>query len=127
LNFASLVRFAVVSGFGTAAHYSLLIALVELGGADPVPATVAGSILGALVNYTLSRKHVFKSERSHAEALPRFMAIAGVGMSLNALLMAGFTRWLGVPYLLAQVVTTLLLLLWHYGANAIWTFRRNRS
>jgi putative flippase GtrA len=126
LNFASLARFAVVSGFGTAAHYALLIALVEFGGANPVPATVAGSILGALVNYTLSRQHVFRSDRSHREALPRFLAVAGVGMSVNALLMAGFTRWLGLPYLLAQVITTLLLLLWHYGANALWTFRGHR-
>lgn len=126
MNLASLARFAVVSGFGTAAHYSLLVALVEFGGVDPVPATVAGSLVGALVNYTLSRKHVFKSDRSHVEALPRFLAIAGVGMSLNALCMAGLTHWLHVPYLLAQIVTTLSLLLWHYGANAVWTFRDGR-
>jgi len=42
------------------------------------------------------------------------------------LLMSLFMELLGLHYLLAQVLTTALLLLWHYAGNALWTFRRGR-
>ena len=67
---------------------------------------------------------MFRSQRAHREALPRFFAVAGVGLLLNGLLMRLLTHALGLHYLLAQVFTTALLLLWHFAANAAWTFRR---
>ncbi|NMG73596.1 GtrA family protein [Aromatoleum diolicum] len=117
------LRFAVVGAVGTAAHYALLLALVEGVGVDPVAGSVAGFLLGALVNYTLNRTLVFGSDRAHVEALPRFLAIAGMGLCWNALLMYVLVDVLGVHYFIAQVFTTGLLLGWHYVGNALWTFR----
>ncbi|WP_332670090.1 GtrA family protein [Aromatoleum sp.] len=122
-----LARFAAAGAVGTLAHYTLLLGLVEGGGVRPVVGSVAGFVLGALVNYALNRRLVFRSDRAHVEALPRFFAVAGVGLLWNALLMYGFTALLGLHYLLAQVVTTGLLLIWHYVGNARWTFRRSAS
>ncbi|ANQ83895.1 hypothetical protein dqs_0825 [Azoarcus olearius] len=122
VHFARFLRFATVGAVGTLAHYALLLALVEGGGADPVVGSVAGFVLGALVNYGLNRKLVFASERAHTEALPRFFAVAGLGLVWNALLMRLLVHALGMQYLLAQVLTTALLMIWHYGANALWTF-----
>ncbi len=48
------------------------------------------------------------------------------GLAWTALLMSLFMELLGLHYLLAQVLTTALLLLWHYAGNALWTFRRGR-
>lgn len=121
------LRFAVVGAIGTAAHYALLLALVEGAGADPVAGSVAGFLLGALVNYTMNRTLVFRSDRAHVEALPRFLAIAGMGLCWNALLMYVLVDMLGVHYLIAQVFTTGLLLGWHYVGNALWTFRRRAT
>lgn len=121
------VRFAVVGAFGTAAHYALLLALVEILGADPVVGSVAGFLLGALVNYTLNRRWVFRSDREHLEALPRFLAVAGMGLVGNSTLMALLVGMGELHYLLAQILTTSLLLVWHYVANALWTFRKRPS
>jgi putative flippase GtrA len=118
-----VLRFAAVGAVGTLAHYALLIALVEGAGADPVAGSVAGFAIGAVVNYALGRRLVFDSGRAHAEALPRFFAVAGVGLVMNGLLMRAFTVGLGAHYGLAQVLTTGLLVLWHYAGNAVWTFR----
>lgn len=115
--------FAAVGAIGTAAHYALLVALVELAGVDPVAASVAGFLCGGLINYSLARRLVFRSRRPHREALPRFLAVAGSGLAINTVLMALFTHLTPLPYLLAQAVTTGLLLLWHYALNALWTFR----
>lgn len=119
------LRFAAVGALGTAAHYSLLLALVEGAGVDPVAGSVAGFLLGALVNYTLNRTLVFRSDRDHVEALPRFLAVAGMGLGWNALLMYVLVDFAGIHYLLAQILTTAVLLVWHYLGNALWTFRKH--
>ncbi len=56
--------------------------------------------------------------------LLRYFAVAGVGLLWNAGLMRLLTGTVGLHYLPAQVLTTALLLFWHYGANALWTFGR---
>ncbi|MER2555679.1 MAG: GtrA family protein [Thauera sp.] len=125
-GFARFLRFAAVGAVGTLAHYALLLALVEGAGAPPLWGAVAGFVLGALVNYALARRLVFASTRSHGQALPRFFAVALAGLAWTALLMSLFMELLGLHYLLAQVLTTALLLAWHYAGNALWTFRRGR-
>lgn len=126
-HLSRFLRFALVGVVGTAAHYALLLVLVELAGFDPVVGSVGGFLLGALVNYGMNRRLVFASDRAHVEALPRFFAVAGMGLVINALLMRLFVHVLGLHYLLAQVVTTALLLVWHYGGNALWTFGKRSS
>ncbi len=126
-QFRRFLGFAAVGGVGTLGHYALLVTLVEWGGADPVLGSVAGFLLGALINYSLSRTLVFASSRPHREALPRFLAVAGSGLVFNTLLMSLLTHGLEFPYLWAQILVTGLLLFWHYAANAIWTFARKHE
>lgn len=123
-HLARIMRFAAVGAVGTGAHYAVLVSLVEAAGMAPVAGSVAGFLVGALVNYTMNRRLVFRSDRAHAEALPRFLAVAGMGLCWNALLMYLFVDLAGVHYLIAQIVTTAILLGWHYVGHALWTFRK---
>lgn len=116
------IRYAGVGAVGTAAHYVVLVALVEGAGATPVPAAIAGSIVGALVNYVLNRKYTFASRRAHRTALPRFLAIAGSGVLLNAAVVAGLLAVTSVHYLTAQVIATGVVLVAGFVANRRWTF-----
>jgi len=118
--------FAALGAVGTGAQYAVLIGLVSGLGLGPVIGSTAGFLTGGLVNYTLNRSIAFRSTKPHSETAPKFFAIAGVGLVLNALLMALLTGEFGVPYLLAQIISTSILLVWHYGANALWTFRERR-
>lgn len=120
-------RFGAVGAIGTAAHYALFIALVEVTGADPVGASTAGALLGALVNYILNRRYTFRSARRHREALPRFLAVAAAGLAFNAGLMLLLVEGLNMHYLLSQVIATLGVLLWNFSANRLWTFGKDVS
>jgi len=122
-----ILLFAALGGIGTAAHYAVLIMLVQSGLTGPVLGSTAGFLTGAFVNYQLNRHLVFRSAKPHREAMAKFLLVAGVGLGLNAALMALFTRVLGASYLPAQVIVTGLLVLWHYGGNAVWTFREKRE
>jgi putative flippase GtrA len=117
------LRFAGVGALAAVAHYGTLIALVESGALDPVTATLCGFIAGAAISYGLNRRVTFRSDRPHRAALPRFLVIAGVGFVLTGALMALLNGRAGLPYLVAQVATTGLVLLWTFSANRWWTFR----
>jgi putative flippase GtrA len=116
------LRYSLVGAVGTAAQYVLLVVLVQAAAVDPVLASTAGAVAGAIVNYALNHRYTFESRRRHHESLPRFMAIAAAGMAVNAALLAALVNGLGVHYLAAQVVATLAVLGITYLANRAWTF-----
>lgn len=118
-----LLLFAALGGVGTVAQYTVLITLVQSDLAGPVAGSCAGFAVGGLVNYQLGRRLVFRSAKPHREAMAKFFTIAGIGLGLNAALMALLTGPLAAPYLPAQILVTGLLVLWHYAGNALWTFR----
>lgn len=117
-------RYAGVGAIATAAHYALLVGLVESGGATPLPATLAGYVAGGLVSYALNRRLTFTDDRPHREAAWRFAAVAASGFAWTGLLMALLVGRLGTPYLPAQAATTLAVLFWGFLANRLWTFAR---
>jgi len=117
------IKFAAVGAIGTIAHYVTLIASVSGIGMTPVAGTTVGAAVGALVNYWLNRNVTFRSIRRHAEALPRFMALAGAGIALNALAVWILTAT-GLHYLLAQVVATAVILFFNFLVSRTWIFRK---
>lgn len=117
-----LLSFAGVGVIATSGQFALLAALVETGLAGPVLASLCGMMLGAVISYTLNRRFTFNATRSHAGAVPRFAVVAVVAFLLDALLMELFAHRLGLFYLLAQVLTTGLILIWTYGASRFWAY-----
>ena len=120
-------QFASFSGVGVVAavvHYGILIGLVEIGAADPVVATLIGYVAGGLVSYALNRRLTYASTRPHAEAGWRFAVVAAVGFMLTGFFMHALTRWVGAPYLPAQIATTGIVLFWSFLAHKMWTFER---
>lgn len=121
-----LRQFATFFGVGalaTALHYAVLVALVQAAGADPVAAALAGYCAGGLASYWLNRTRTFRSDRPHAEAGWRFAAVMAVGFLLTWGLMTLLVDRLGLPYLLAQMAATGVVLVWNFIAHKWWTFR----
>jgi putative flippase GtrA len=119
-------QFSTFFGVGLVAacvHFGVLIGLVELLGLKPVPATLVGYTAGGFVSYILNRRLTYASDRPHAEATWRFAVVAGLGLFLTWVLMALFMRLLGPAYYIpAQLVTTGIVLVWHFLAHKVWTF-----
>jgi len=120
--FRQFSSFAGVGLIATGVHYALLICLVEFAHASAPSAAFAGSILGALVSYTLNRRHTFRSDLPHRQTGVRFALVALGAAGLTYFLMSLFVKVAGAPYLPAQVVTTGIVMLWTFLAHRMWTF-----
>jgi putative flippase GtrA len=114
-------RFAAAGAVGTATHYCVLIALVELASVAPAAAAAAGAVVGATVNYLLNYHVTFRSRSSHVATFARFAVVALAGMILNAGIVFLFVR-LGMHYLIGQFVATAVVLVVGFVANHLWTF-----
>lgn len=107
----------------TPAHFLTLIVLVEVVRLSPVSGTIAGSVVGAVVNYLLNRRYTFASRKPHREAGPKFLAVAAGTGALNALLVFIGTDVLRLHYLLVQCVVTAVVFFVNFVLNSAWTFR----
>jgi putative flippase GtrA len=118
-----IAAFAGVGVVAAVVHYGLLIGLVELAGWRAVPATLVGYVGGGLVSYGLNRRHTYRSERPHEEAGWRFATVAAVGFAITYGVMHLLVERLALPYLPAQIATTLVVLVWSFLAHKYWSFR----
>lgn len=120
--FVQFSRFAVIGAIATGLQYLVLVLLVRSNLAGAVAASSIGFATSSLLNYLLNRRFTFRSAKRHAHALPRFLAVAGVGLCINGLLMWLLSYPIELHYLIAQMAATAGTLLWNYSMNRLWTF-----
>jgi putative flippase GtrA len=116
------LRFAMVGALATAVHYSVLLAMTELGGANPVIATICGFFVGAVVSYVLNRRYTFANKPAFSRGLAKFLLVIGIGAVINAGIVAAFVES-GIHYMTGQVIATGIVLIWNFGAARIFVFR----
>lgn len=119
--------FAGIGLIGTLAHYLTLVLMVEVAAMKAVFASVLGFGVGALFNYFFNYHITFRSRKVHHEALVKFFTVALIGLFLNTLIMILATEFFSLYYLLAQVISTGLVLFWNFTGNRLWTFREARN
>lgn len=117
------VRYASVGAIGTAMQYGTTALLVLLRAGDVVVASCTGAIAGAGVNYLLNYHVTFRAADSHCVTALRFFTVAALGIAVNGALMWLLSYHAGWPWLPAQCMATVIVLVTTYTANALWTFR----
>lgn len=117
-----LARFLGVGFISAIGHYGLLIVLVQGLWVAPVPASAAGALLGAGINYSLNYRFTFRSAKRHRDAVLKFAVVASAGLMLNTVFMWIGIELLGLHYLISQIITTVLVLIWSFLGNRYWTF-----
>jgi len=123
-RFAAYVNAGAV---GTLAQYGVLSALVLSSTSGAVVASGLGAITGAVVNYILNYRFVFRTTASHRKTAPCFFAVAATGIALNSALMFTLIHRFALGWLAAQCVATACVLIFGYGANSLWTFRADKT
>ena len=121
------IRFLKVGAGVTALDYAVMIGAVQWLGWGSVLASGLGFTVGSLANYLFNRYYTFRSSTPHGIALLRFLVVIGTGLGITLGLMHLLTTRWGLPYLPARVLTTGLVMFWHFAGNAFWSFAQPRK
>lgn len=124
VRFEIFARYAVSGGTATAIHYTILVLLVELAGADETLSTTVGYFLSGIVHYLLLYHWAFRSSVRHRKATIRFFLLAVCTLCLNSAIFWILFELAGLWYLFAQLVTTGLILSITFTVNSRYTFAR---
>lgn len=118
-----LVRFLGVGTIATLLQYLILIALVEFLGISAVAASATGFAISAVFNYSANYYFTFASQEKHRVAGLKFALVASLGLVLNTLSMYLLVDLFALQYLIAQILSTGLVLVWNFFANRHWTYK----
>ena len=114
----------VVSGLAAVAtHYAFAVVAVEALGWRALVATSAGFLVGAVTKYFMNYFLAFASAAPHVQAIPRFAVMLATLFAANAAIFWALHDEYGLHYMLAQVLTTGLLIPVGYVVNRLWVFR----
>lgn len=126
-EFARLAGYVASGLASTAAHYAVMVALVQWAGWWEVAASSAGFLAGAAVKYPLNYWVVFRSSADHGRALVRFAIGLAAGFALNGVILAALLATLDAHYLVSQVLTTGVVTVVNYLLARNWIFRAGRK
>ncbi|RYZ14949.1 MAG: GtrA family protein [Alphaproteobacteria bacterium] len=117
-----LFRFAMVGVVGTAAHYSILLAAVELLGLSPVIGAGAGFFTGLIASYILNRAWTFDARPAFGRGLATYSLVCIIGFAINVSIVA-LAVAMGVHYMVGQVIATPIAMLWNFLGSRLIVFR----
>jgi putative flippase GtrA len=110
-------------GIATGSHYVVTIAAVEMFGIKAIVASMLGYATGAMIKYWLNYSVAFRSSARHSLALARFTLSQLALLALNTALFGLLQDGLHAHYLVAQAITTVLLIAPGYVVHRAWVFR----
>ena len=130
----TMLRFAVSGGFATATHVLVFIALVEWLSVRPVYSSGVAFVVALFVSYGMNYHWTFSVSGPHRVMLPKFAAVAVLGLFLNLGItysvvdLAGY--WYGYALLLVVLIVPLMTFvlskLWVFGSRPSRASRNNK-
>ena len=110
-----LFRFAFTGGVCFVVEFAALTLLVELFHLPVLIATAIAFLISVAVNYVLCVRWVFTGAKDGGAGVKAtFLLTSGMGFALNELFMWLLNIVLGVHYMIAKVISTLLVMIWNY-------------
>jgi putative flippase GtrA len=105
------VRHATTSILATVIDYVTMIVLVSVVGVRPVPGTAIAASAGAITSFTFSRHFTYRGAVATAarHQLWRFVLVSGSSLCLNTLGEFLLHDLCGLQYILARVITSLVV------------------
>jgi len=117
------MKFISVGAIATIIQYVIFITLVELFSVGAVMASALGYGTSSILNYILNYHFTFSSNAKHRVAAVKFTIVVIIGLSLNSLIMYLLVTVIDSHYLLAQIITTGVVLIFNFVVHKYWTYK----
>lgn len=119
-SFASFAKYLVAGSAGFIVDYSVLTLGYVLLGCHYLISAALGFVAGLVFVYVSSNKWVFAHRRLKDNVTMEFFVFALIGiigLLLTVLFMWVFVDLSGIYPLAAKLITTVLVLMWNFGAR----------
>jgi putative flippase GtrA len=122
-SFTVLPKYFLVSCIGLAIDAALLLFLKSLLGVPYILAGTLSFVAGSVVGYFLCARYVFETPgRSRHLGLTLFVVLGGVGLGINAIVLAGAVELAHAPLLIAKGASAICTFFVNYWLRRRWVF-----
>lgn len=119
------VRYALVGGSGVLVNTGILYLLVEIAGLPHLLAAAISSEVSILTNFALNEVWTFRDARHGSHPFRRavqYNVVALGGMVITLAVLFALTTWLGMHYLIANLIAIGAATLSNYALNMKFTW-----
>lgn len=124
-----LVKYSIVGVTGTFIDLFLLYILVDIFSYSVISSAIVSFVFASTNNFLINQLWTFRDnlegelDKTYQVRYIKFMIISIIGLCFTVFLMYVFNTIFLIWYILAKIMTSVVVLLWNYYANKNWTFR----
>ena len=118
----AFVKFAIVGLIATGMHMFVVVVLVESGSFSATVASAPAYLIANLVGFFLNKHWVYRSQARGTREYFLYLFISTIGFFANLAIMYVLTDIFSVWYPLAVLVVSVVLMVWSFMMNRIYTF-----
>jgi len=125
-NLYQFIQFGIVGTIGAIVDLGLLNLLVAVGKLDVYISAIISFTAAVISNFILNKIWTFKGVKTSKSSLYQFfqfMVVSMIGLGINLVVMFIFIEWAGLWYNWAKIIAILVVYIWNYIINKMWTFK----
>lgn len=122
-----IFKFGIVGIICFFIDYGVLYILTEFIGISYLISSAVSFSFSVIINYLLSMKFVFRSRKNVNKAgeFSAFVILSVIGLGLNELIMWGCVEKVGIYYMVAKIISTILVMMYNFVTRKIFLEERN--
>ncbi|MCX7773118.1 MAG: GtrA family protein, partial [Clostridia bacterium] len=106
----------------------ILLFVIKFFTGNLLAATVVARIVSSLCNFLVNKTYVFKKSNANGQsAIGKYYALAALILALNYMLLSLLNEQLGIPLVIAKLVTEGVLFLFSYTCQKKFVFRHQEA
>lgn len=123
-KFKPFIKYCIVGAAGTFIDLAALYIFVEYFAIPVIPASTLSFLLAVTNNFLLNKTWTFRNKsKNYRKLYIKFLLVSLVGLGLTVTSMHIMVNIIGIWYMFAKALTSLIVLTWNFLANKFWTFR----
>jgi len=122
-----IVKFLVVGSSGAVIDFGILALLVELAGWQPLIANLISFSVAMISNFWLNKLWTWRDgSAEYKKQFVKFTITSVVGLAINSLFL-WLSLLVGLHYLIAKIIASIVVAVWNFGINNYWTFSQSKT
>ncbi len=121
------IKFAIVGVTNTLIHLSILYVLTEFFSVWYILSSFLAFLVAVTNSFIFNTLWTFKKDIKHKTTTRygKFFIVSVITALLNLFFLYVFTEYIGLWYMLSQLVAIVLTLMMNFIGNKFWTFKEN--